>query len=75
MRIELPFRPARTLLGGHFSAFVVSFALANMYPDRMLWHYFCLMMVVWLPISLGCVFRKFPGNAPISAPLEFGPEQ
>jgi len=75
MRIELPLRPARALLGGHFSAFAGSFALANMYPDLKLWHYFCVLMVVWFPISLGCAFRKLPDDAPIPAPLELGPEQ
>jgi hypothetical protein len=74
MRIELPLRPARALLGGHFSALTGSFALANMNPELKLWHCVCLLMVVRLPNSLGCAFRKLPGSAPISTAMELGPE-
>jgi hypothetical protein len=74
MRIELPLRPARALLGGHFSAFAGSFALANMYPELKLWHYVCLLMVMRLPNSLGCAFRKLSGSAPISTAMELGAE-
>lgn len=74
MRIELPLRPAMALLGSHFSAFALSFALASYYPDINLWHYVCLLMVVWLPISLGYAFRKVPGDTAMAAETAVGSE-
>ena len=75
MRIELPLRPAVALLGSHFSAFALSFALASYYPDRNLWHYVCLLMVVGLPISLGYAFRKDSGDTGMATETAVGSEK
>ena len=75
MRIELPLRPAIALLGSHFGAFAMSFALASYYPDGKLWHYVCLSMVAGLPISLGYAFRKVPGATGIATETAVGSEK
>ena len=50
-------------MGVYFSAFAGSYALGNMYPHLMLWHYVCHLMVVWQPVSWAYTFMKVPEDA------------
>jgi hypothetical protein len=45
-------------MGVYFSAFAGSYALGNMYPNLLLWHYMCHLMVMWLPLSWAYTFVK-----------------
>jgi len=47
-------------MGVYFSAFAGSYALGNMYPNLVLWHYVCHLMVMWLPLSWAYTFVKVP---------------
>jgi hypothetical protein len=47
-------------MGVYFSAFAGSYALGNMYPNLVVWHYICHLMVMWLPVSWAYTFVKVP---------------
>ncbi len=50
-------------LGVYFSAFAANYALRNLYPERMIWHYVPPVLGLWLPLAWAYTFVRIPEEA------------